>query len=107
MFRKKILSLLLYLLLVLSVNSVLAQGTLMIDPKRLVLENNKRSDIITLYNSSNDTTNYFITLKHFDMLESGELKDVDSLKSGTVFADSLIRFFPRGVRLTPHSSQVV
>src|SRR5207244_3057177 len=58
-------------------------------------------------NSSNDTTNYFISLKHFDMLESGELKDVDSLRSGTVFADSLIRFFPRGVRLTPHSSQVV
>jgi hypothetical protein len=41
------------------------------------------------------------------MLESGELKNADSTVKGIAFADSLIRIFPRGVRLAPHTSQLV
>jgi hypothetical protein len=35
------------------------------------------------------------------------LLDVDSIKAKTGFSDSLFRFFPRGVKLSPHSSQAV
>jgi hypothetical protein len=95
------------LILSFSVSTLFAQGTLMIDPKRIVFENAKRSDIVTMYNSGSDTTTYFIGFKHFDMLENGSLKDVDSAKTKTVFSDNLFRYFPRAVKLNPHSSQAV
>lgn len=95
------------LLLFTAEKALFAQATLMIDPKRIVFENNKRTDDVTLYNSGNDTTSYLISFRHFEMLESGELKRVDSAINGIAFADSLIRIFPRGVRLAPHTSQVV
>ena len=79
----------------------------MIDPKRIVFENAKRTDIINMYNNGNDTLTYFIGFKHFEMQESGSLKDVDSEKTVAAFADSLFRFFPRIVKLKPRSSQAL
>jgi hypothetical protein len=107
MMRKKFLSALLALILMLSVRTLFSQSTLMLDPKRIVFENAKRTDMVTMYNSSNDTMTYFIGFKHFNMLENGSLEVVDSLKSISAFPDSLFRFFPRAVKLNPHSSQAV
>ena len=105
--RAKVLSALLALIVIFVVRSTFAQGTLMIDPKRIVFDNTKRTDIVTMYNSSNDTTTYFIGFKHFDMLENGSLEVVDSVKSKTDLPIASFVFSQRAVKLSPHSSQAV
>jgi P pilus assembly chaperone PapD len=84
-----------------------AQGALMVNPKRIVFEGAKRNDIVTLFNSTDDTTSYAISWQHYEMNPDGTFKSVDSVKTDVKFCDSLIRFFPREVTLGPHGSQTV
>lgn len=84
-----------------------AQGSLMINPKRCVFEGNKRNDVVTLYNESEDTTSYAISYKHYQMLENGDFKDIDSVETNDLFCDKIVKYFPKQVTLGPHESQTV
>jgi len=80
----------------------------MVNPKRVVLDEKKRGEALTLFNSSNDTASYTISFIHYEMNEDGTFKNVDSTAArSSEFADSLLRFFPFTVTLAPHSSQTV
>ncbi|MEO6939757.1 MAG: hypothetical protein ABI444_06415 [Candidatus Kapaibacterium sp.] len=84
-----------------------AQGSLMVNPKRLILDDRRRNDVLTLYNNGSDTTSYLISLKHFEMRQDGSFKDVDTLPRDYTSADSILRYFPLEVTLAPHESQAI
>lgn len=91
------------------VPSAFAQGSLMVNPKRIVLDDRKRVDNVTLFNSSDDTTSFAISLLHYAMQEDGSFKEIpDSVTTyAATYADSVIRFFPSQVTLPPHESQAI
>jgi P pilus assembly chaperone PapD len=107
---KRYTTLLLGALMVLSLISfaqvLLAQG-LMVNPKRVVLDDRKRNEVVTLLNNGEDTASYTISFKHFEMLADGSFKDVDTTARNYRDADSLIRYFPLEVTLAPHESQTI
>jgi len=80
---------------------------LMVNPKRVVFDDSKRNDVLTLFNSGNDTATYAIGFKHYQMLENGEFASQDSSIYDSLYADKMIRFFPREVTLAPKESQTV
>ncbi|MBO9682124.1 MAG: hypothetical protein J7502_05555 [Flavisolibacter sp.] len=84
-----------------------AQGNLMVFPKRIVFEGNKRSEQINLTNIGKDTARYAISLLHYRMKEDGSFEEITTPDSASRFADNYVRFFPRSVVLAPGESQVV
>jgi P pilus assembly chaperone PapD len=92
--------------LISSAQVLLAQG-LMVNPKRIMLDDRKRNDVVTLFNTGDDTSSYIISFKHFEMLPDGAFKDVDTSVRNYVTADSMLRFFPLEVTLAPHESQTI
>ncbi len=89
--------------------SAFAQGSLMVNPKRIVLDDRKRVDNVTLFNSGDDTTSFTISLLHYAMQEDGSFKELpDSVTTyASTYCDSVIRFFPAQVTLPPHESQAI
>ncbi len=88
-------------------SGLFAQGSLMVNPKRIMLDDKKRSDVLTLYNNGDDTSSYSISFKHYEMKPDGSFKDVDTAKTAVLFCDSIVRYFPFEVTLAPHESQTV
>jgi hypothetical protein len=95
--------------MLLPIGEAFAQGSLMVNPKRIVLGEKKRTDNVTLFNSGNDSADYVISLVHYRMMEDGSFKEIpDSVKTDDIlFSDSVIRYFPLQVTLGPHESQAV
>lgn len=87
--------------------STLAQGNLMIFPKRLVFEGTQRSKELTLINNGQNPASYTISMVNYRMTENGKFEAVTEPDSGQHFADSNIRFFPRQVTLKPNEAQKV
>lgn len=87
--------------------SALAQGDLLISPLRMVFENTKRSQEVSLANVGKDTAVYAISVKNLRMNENGSFEEISVPDSGQLFADKFIRYFPRKVTLAPNESQVV
>jgi hypothetical protein len=100
---------LLSVVILLPLGTAFAQGSLMVNPKRLVLGEKKRTDNVTLFNSGNDSADYVISLVHYRMNEDGSFKEIpDSIPTTDIlFSDSVIRYFPLQVTLGPHESQAV
>jgi hypothetical protein len=92
---------------VLFINSISAQGNLLITPRRVVLEGNKKSIDLNLANTGKDTATYSISLVHIRMTESGGFEQITEPDPGQNFADKYLRFFPRVVTLAPNEAQVV
>jgi len=90
-----------------SSTSLMAQGNLMIIPRRVVFEGSKRSQTLNLANTGMDTARYNISIVHYRMKENGAFEEITQPDSGENFADKYIRFFPRSVFLAPNESQVV
>jgi hypothetical protein len=84
-----------------------AQGNLLVTPKRIVFEGNKRSADISLANTGKDTALYAISLVQIRMKEDGTFEQITEPDPGQKFADKNIRFFPRTVTLGPGESQSV
>jgi hypothetical protein len=80
---------------------------LMITPKRIVLTDKQKNDIVKLFNNSDDTMSYSVHWRHFRMLQNGTYEEIDSVKPEDMVADDLVRFFPPEVTLPPHSAQIV
>ena len=87
--------------------SIMAQGDLLITPRRLVFEGSKRAIDMNLANAGKDTATYAISLVQMRMTEDGRFETITEPDPGQLFADKYIRFFPRTVTLGPNESQVV
>src|SRR5258706_364758 len=97
---------LLILPLVFSIRTM-AQGNLLLMPRRVVFEGSKRYEELNLANTGVDTARYVISLMHVRMKEDGGFEEILKPDSGENFADRFIRFFPHTVTLGPAESQVV
>lgn len=98
---------LLSLCMLLVSGSALAQGDLMILPKRLVFDGNERSKEINLINTGSETATYGISLINYRMTEDGDFEEVTVPQEGQRFADGYLRFYPRQVTLGPREAQTV
>jgi P pilus assembly chaperone PapD len=87
-------------------NSI-AQGDLLITPRRVVFEGAKRSIDLNLANTGKDTATYAISLMQIRMKEDGSFETITEPDPGQRFADRYIRFFPRSVTLGPNEAQTV
>lgn len=84
-----------------------AQGNLLLTPKRILFEGNKKSEEINLANIGKDTANYIISVIQIRMNEDGSFEKITMPDSAQNFADKNIRFFPRSVTLAPNEAQSV
>jgi len=85
----------------------LAQGNLLITPRRIVFEGNKQNQEINLANTGQDTAVYAITFVQYRMKEDGTFEQIEEPDPGQLFADKFLRYFPRTVTLPPNESQTV
>lgn len=84
-----------------------AQGNLLITPRRVVFEGNKRTQDLVLANTGIDTAKYNVSIMNYRMRDDGSFEEVTTPDPGQNFADKNLRFFPRSVTLAPNESQVV
>lgn len=82
-------------------------GDLLVAPTRVVLEGRTRAAEITLVNIGSAPATFRISLYHLRMLESGEMKEIETPEEGAPWSDDLVRYAPRQVTLDPNVSQVV
>jgi hypothetical protein len=85
----------------------IAQGDLLITPKRVVFEGNKVRETLNLSNMGMDTATYSISFIQYDMNEDGSFVSVEKGGTGQMFADPYLRVFPRRVTLAPGEPQVI
>jgi hypothetical protein len=93
--------------IIISREDILAQGDLLITPRRVVFEGSKRSMDLNLANTGKDTATYAISLMQIRMKEDGGFETITDPDPGQRFADRFIRFFPRSVTLGPNEAQAV
>lgn len=98
---------LLVLLFILPSLQTVAQGNLMVMPRRAVFEGGKRLHELNLINTGQDTARYAISLTHYRMKDDGAFEEIDSTAPDASFADKYVRFFPRNVVLGPGEAQSV
>ena len=87
--------------------SSVAQGDLLITPRRIVFEGSKRSMDLNLANTGKDTATYAVSLVQMRMNEDGSFETITEPDPDQRFADRFIRYFPRTVTLGPNEAQVV
>ena len=83
------------------------QGNLLVTPRRVVFEGNKKSLDLNLANTGQDTATYAISMVQIRMNEDGSFETITDPDPGQNFADKNIRFYPRSVTLPPNEAQVV
>jgi P pilus assembly chaperone PapD len=86
---------------------LLAQGDLLIYPKRLIFDGSRQSQDLSLVNNGKDTARYVISVVQIRMNEDGSFKNISEPDPGQFFADKNFRFFPRRVTLGPNEAQTV
>jgi P pilus assembly chaperone PapD len=87
--------------------NAIAQGNLLITPRRVVFEGNVKSIDLNLANSGQDTATYAISLVQIRMKDEGGFETITEPDPGQLFADKNIRFYPRTVTLGPAEAQVI
>jgi P pilus assembly chaperone PapD len=97
----------LILLSIITSTSVMAQGNLLITPRRVVFEGQKRTQDLNLANTGQDTAKYNVSIIQYRMREDGSFEEITDPDPGQNFADKFLRFFPRTVTLAPNEAQVV
>jgi P pilus assembly chaperone PapD len=85
----------------------MAQGNLMITPRRVVFEGPQKTQELNLANTGKDTARYLISMLEIRMKEDGTFEQITAPDSGQNFASRHVRFFPRSVVLGPGESQTV
>ncbi|MEI6061486.1 MAG: molecular chaperone [Bacteroidota bacterium] len=88
-------------------SDALAQGNLLVTPRRVVFEGNKQSQELTLANTGVDTAKYTVSFVQYRMNAEGGFEQIEQPDSGQLFADKYLRFFPRTVSLPPNGSQII
>tara|TARA_B110000091_G_scaffold206718_1_gene243948 strand:+ start:725 stop:1606 length:882 start_codon:yes stop_codon:yes gene_type:complete len=82
-------------------------GGLIITPKRVVFEGRQTKKIITLINSSDETSTYTVSFTENRMNEDGSFTSITAPDIGQLFASPYIRIYPRQVTLNPGETQSV
>ncbi len=88
-------------------NSIVAQGNLLIYPKRLVFDDKKKIEKLVLSNTGKDSAVYSISFIEYKMNENGDFKEITEEEPGLKFASPYVRIYPRLVKLGPNESQVL
>lgn len=83
-------------------SSAMAQGDLLIFPKRVVFEGAKRSEELSLANIGKDSATYVLSFVQIRMKEDGTFDKITTPDLAQSFADKNLRFFPRSVTLAPN-----
>lgn len=83
------------------------QGNLLVTPKRVVFENDKRSEELNLANTGNDTATFLVSFIQIRMKDDGTFEKIEQPDSSQLFADKYLRLFPRSVTLGPNEAQTV
>lgn len=86
---------------------MLAQGNLLIYPKRVVFDGKKKIEKLVLSNTGKDTATYSVSFIEYKMNENGDLNIISEPEGEMHFASSNVRFFPRKVTLAPNEAQTV
>jgi len=86
---------------------LLAQGNLLVTPKRVVFEGRQQQAELNLMNIGADTATFSVSFRHYNMTEQGKLVLNEKPDSSQMFADPYIRIYPRVVILAPNESQIV
>jgi P pilus assembly chaperone PapD len=84
-----------------------AQGNLVIIPRRVVFDGSAKSQDITLANGGADTAKYLISLVEMRMKDDGSFEQITTPDPDQKFADKYLRFYPRTVTLAPKESQLI
>jgi len=84
-----------------------AQGNLLISPRRLVFDGDKKTQELNLANTGKDTAKYLISIVEIRMKEDGAFEEIKEPDPGQNFASKYLRFFPRSVTLAPNEAQTV
>lgn len=87
--------------------TAIAQGNLLVTPKRIVFEGSKRSEELNLANIGKDSATYDISFIQIRMKEDGTVENITEPDSTQNYADKYLRFFPRSVTLAPNEAQTV
>lgn len=90
-----------------SFSTAVAQGNLLITPKRVVFDGSKRSEIVNLANIGKDTARYAVSFIQIRMKDDGSFEQITTPDPGQNFSDKNLRIFPRTVTLAPNEAQVV
>lgn len=88
-------------------NSIVAQGNLVIYPKRLVFDDNKKIEKLVLSNTGKDSAVYSISFVEYKMNENGDFKEITVEEPGLKFSSPYVRMYPRLVKLGPNESQIL
>jgi hypothetical protein len=97
----------LFLLNVPFFNTVVAQGNLLVMPKRIVFTGRNMVQEINLANIGVDTARYSVSFVQFRMKDNGGFEQITQPDSGQYFSDKYLRIFPRTVTLGPKEAQVI
>lgn len=84
-----------------------AQGSLNVNPGRIIFEGQKRIIELNVNNDSQDSAKYTISFVQIRMTEDGLMQWITTPDPGQNFADKFIRVYPRTVRLGPGNTQIV
>lgn len=87
--------------------SAAAQGNLLVTPRRVVFDGQKKTQEFNLANTGKDTAKYVVSIVEIRMNEDGTFEKITEPDSGQVFASKYLRFFPRSVVLAPNEAQLV
>lgn len=79
----------------------------MINPFRVVFEDGKVTEELTVANTGADSASYTISFLQYKMQTDGVLKQIDEPEEGILFAHRFLRFFPRSITLAPNEAQIV
>lgn len=88
-------------------NGAVAQGNLLVTPKRVVFDGSARSQELNLANTGSDTATYQISFIQIRMKDDGSFEQITTPDSAQLFADKNLRFFPRSVTLGPNEAQTL
>ena len=84
-----------------------ALADLMINPTRIVFDNNKRSAQLDVINDGTTPATYRLSIVNRRMTDSGEFQPITTPGEGDQFAGSMLVFSPRQIVLQPGGQQLV
>lgn len=88
--------------------SLLAQGDLMVFPKRIVFDGiQSRVQTLNLSNTGKDTATYRLSYNQIQMDEEGKFNTIEAPEENQNFASHYLRYYPRTITLAPNESQIV
>jgi hypothetical protein len=87
---------------------ILAQGDLMVYPKRIVFDGfQSRVQTLNLGNTGKDTATYRLSYNQIHMDENGKFNIIEKPEINQNFASPYLRYYPRTITLAPNEWQTI